>query len=175
LFAFGLVVERLGVLRLADNTFVTRSGALAASGQMEKLPEPRSYRFGTEGHYRTWEVAARQFVDVLTGTGLLPKTLMGETPWAKDMDNGQELPLFRGLDPVRANEIHERYYAFLRDLGVRSVRLPDELAVSTYSHRWGAAPYHYVSPAYEWMRDRSWRASSSSPGSDDRDASRCCG
>ncbi len=154
LFAFDLVVERLGVLRLADNTFVTRSGPLAASGQMENLPAPRSYRFGTEGHYRTWEVAARKFVDVLTRTGLLAKTLMVETPWAKDMDNGQELPLFRGLDPVQANIIYERYYAFLRDLGVRSVRLPDELAVSTDSHRWGAAPYHYVPAAYEWMRDR---------------------
>jgi hypothetical protein len=122
LSAFDLVVEGLGVLRLADNTFVTRSGALAASGRMEKLPAPRSYRFDTEGHHRTWEVAARKFVDVLTTTGLLAKTLMVETPWAKDMDDGEELPLFRGLDPVRANEIYERYYAFLRHLGVRSVR-----------------------------------------------------
>ncbi|MCU1521071.1 MAG: hypothetical protein JWN19_1456 [Arthrobacter sp.] len=155
LFAFDLVVERLGVLRLADNTFVTRSGALATSGQLKKLATaPRSYRFGTEGHYRTWEVAARKFVAVLTRTGLLAKTLMVETPWANVMDNGQELPRFRGLDPNKANGIYERYYAFLRDLGVQSVRLPDELAVSTDAHRWGAAPYHYVPPAYEWIRDR---------------------
>jgi hypothetical protein len=155
LFVFDLVVERLGVLRLPDNTFVTRSAALAKSGQLERLSTgPRSYRFGTEGHFRTWEVAARKFIAHLTQTGLLRKTLLIETPWAKTKDNGEELPRFRNMDPLEANDIYERYYAVMRDLGVSSVRLPLEMAVSTDTHRWGAAPYHYVPAAYDWMRDR---------------------
>lgn len=146
-----LVVERLGV-RQYQQGFLTRSNELARSALGESLTsEHPSVRFATDRHFKLWCYGARQLVDVLRRESALERTLVFDTPWASFTQTGIEVPGFRNQSPSKMNELFERYYAYLRELGLHIVRLPDELVLSDDDHQWGPAPYHYHREAYVWL------------------------
>lgn len=154
LFVIDILSERLGVFKLADGSYITHSGELGRSGLLNSLEiKPSLLRFGTDRHFATWKSASTKFVGVLKNSKILEKTIHIETPWASKTDTGDDVEPFRGLPAEQANEMYERYFEHLRNLGVRSCRLPLELAVSSNRHKWGPNPYHYAEPAYLWMRD----------------------
>lgn len=154
LFAIDILSERLGVFKLADGSYITHSGELGRSGLLNSLDvKPSLLRFGTDKHFATWKSAANKFVDVLKNSKVLEKTVLIETPWASKTDTGEDVEPFRGISSEQANEMYQRYFKYLRDLGVKSCKLPHELAVSSNQHKWGRNPYHYAEPAYLWIRD----------------------
>lgn len=148
-----LLSERLGVFALPDKTYITHSVELKKSGRLGDL-RPPLVKFGTDKHFHLWRRGMLKFARVLESRGLLGKTLVFDTPWAEFTDSGEEVPLFRNISAVEAGLLYVRYYSFIEELGIRVVRLPVELAISTESHKWGVAPYHYIESAYLWMRDR---------------------
>ena len=153
LVVIDLLSERLGLLALPDRTYVTNSRELQLSGRLGTLKTKR-IAFGTDRHYQLWQRAVARLVSALEHTQLLDKVLVLETPWAEHTETGEPVPLFRGLQSPEANQMYLRYYAFIRELGIRSVRIPDNLVVSSLTHKWGPAQYHYADPAYHWMRDQ---------------------
>lgn len=148
-----LLSERLGVLALSDGAYVTNSRELGLSGRLGPLKTKR-IAFGTDRHYKLWERATTRLMSTLERTNLTSKVLVLETPWAEQTEAGTQVPPFRGMQAPEANQLYLRYYALIRKLGLRSVRIPDDLAVSSLAHKWGPAPYHYADPAYHWMRDQ---------------------
>lgn len=148
-----LLSERLGVFSLADGTYVTNSRELRASGRLGDL-KPKATAFGTDRHFGLWQRAVSRLIRNLADAELTSKVLVIETPWAERTDTGEHVTPFRGIPAAEANEMYLRYYAHLRELGLRTARLPDELAVSSLTHKWGPDPYHYIDPAYHWMREQ---------------------
>lgn len=148
-----LLSERLGVFVLPDGSYVTNSRELARSGRLGSL-KPKLIKFGTDKHFGLWKRAVARWVRNLHDGGVFDRTLVIETPWASVTDTGELVEEFREMSPGTANVLYFRYYQHLRDVGLRAVRLPDHLAVSTVNHKWGASPYHYADPAYHWIRDQ---------------------
>lgn len=149
-----LVDERLGVLQLPDESFVTRSHELVRSNWLEVLDQkPPLIRFGTDEHFTLWTDAANKFVSQLRSLGCLGRVVLLQTPWAEKTDSGDLLRPFRGIPASHANEQYARYFRYLEDLNITHYRLPDKYALSTESHRWGPSPFHYFEPAYIHMRD----------------------
>lgn len=146
-----LVVERFGVRKYQEG-FLTQSNELAKSSLGKSLtPAHPAIRLSTERHFKLWSYGARQLVGVLREESALERTIVFDTPWASQTRAGTELAGFRNRTPRRMNELYEPYYAYLRELGLRVRRLPDELVLSDDQHQWGPAPYHYVPEAYEWL------------------------
>lgn len=153
LFLFDILSERLGVYRLPGGTHITRSVELAKTKLIHTLERPAaSIRFGTDAHFELWTRAADSFLEKLAGLKLLDRTVLFEAPWTDYTDVGEPVPRFRGWTADEANELYARYYAYLREKGVRTRTLPADLAVSVSTHKWGPSPYHYVDEAYHWMK-----------------------
>ncbi len=149
-----LVVERLGV-RQYQKGFLTRSNELVKSQLGKSLTTAHpSIRFATERHFKLWRYSARQLVQVLRKESALERTVVFDTPWASHTQDGTEVAGFRNQSPEEMNELYEPYYAYLRELGLRVERLPNELVLSDGNHQWGPAPYHYVPGAYAWMAQK---------------------
>ncbi|TDK27680.1 hypothetical protein E2F48_00620 [Arthrobacter crusticola] len=154
IFLIDLLSDRLGVYALPDKTYITNSRELRASGRLGSLEKgPSLIKFGTEKHFNLWKRAADKLVASINEVGLRERTLVMETPWASRTDTGEEVVSFRGMSASEAGELYRPYYTHLRRRGLLSKRLPDKLAVSSLTHKWGPEPYHYAPPAYEWMRD----------------------
>lgn len=77
LLVLDLAVERYGVLKLPDGSYVTRSSEFVRSGLVTSLPSPPSWlRPGTQPHASLWTKAAEQLVSVLEEVGLKERTLI---------------------------------------------------------------------------------------------------
>ncbi|MDQ0678107.1 hypothetical protein QFZ30_001489 [Arthrobacter pascens] len=148
-----LLSERLGVLALADGSYVTNSRELRTSGRLGDL-KPKQIAFGTDRHFNLWQRAVRQLMRNLSAGNLTNKVLVIETPWATLTDTGEDVTTFRGIPAAEANTLYLRYYDHLRTLGLRAARIPEHLAVSSLTHKWGPGSYHYADPAYHWMREQ---------------------
>lgn len=152
LLLIDLTDERLGVHKLPDNSFVTRSSELIQSGLLNSLESiPGVIQIGSERHWLFWERAATRFVDRLASIGLLDKTIIFNTPWATESIEGVTVPGFRNFTVQEMNENLKRYGDFLKTLGLKVVDLPQEIAKSTKQHKWGIAPFHYQDLVYEWI------------------------
>lgn len=148
-----LTDERLGVRALPDGSYVTDSAELHLSGAMDGIRARRIY-FGTDEHFTLWRDAADAFANAVETAGLLDKALVLETPWADITEAGDTVPRYRDMPADDVSALYSRYHTYLSGLGFRTVKLPRELAIGAAGHKWGPAPYHYATPAYNWMRDQ---------------------
>ncbi|NOJ61712.1 DUF6270 domain-containing protein [Arthrobacter sp. 260] len=147
-----LTDERLGVARLADKSFVTRSKELMRTKRLDLLPDkPVRFDFGTDRHTQVWMRAA---TNLFARIQAMPfQVLVINTPWAHMTDEGRLVPDER-VSPSVANTTFQTFADHLRELEVNVVDMPGELALSTASHKWGPAAYHYAPPAYQWIRNQ---------------------
>lgn len=153
LFVFDLLSERLGVYRVPGGTYITKSVELAKTGLVATLPRAAVViAFGTDEHFNLWKAAADALAARLRTAGLLDRALLFEVPWTDVTITGEMVPKFRGWDASHANKLYARYYAYIRSLGIRVVPVPEELALSTTSHKWGPSPYHFIDETYIWMK-----------------------
>ncbi|TRY17799.1 hypothetical protein FOJ82_11040 [Tessaracoccus rhinocerotis] len=152
LFVIDLLVERLGVLALPDGSYVTRTPSLHKSGAIGDLFLGAPWiKFNTPEHRRLWTVAANNLVDRLRELGMVSRTLLVETPWASTSLTGTPVKPFLGWPTEEVDRWYEPYYEVLRGLGIRSIRIPEELVLSDDEHKWGASPFHYAPAAHEWL------------------------
>lgn len=152
LFLLDLLVERFGVLELPDGAYVTRTPNLNKSGVLGDLfLEAPHIKFGTPAHLELWRPAAEQLVSCLESSGLLGRSLLVETPWTGVTLAGEPVRPYSGWDPEETNAKYAVYYDILKGLGIRAIRLPDELVVSDENHKWGASPFHYAPATHDWL------------------------
>jgi hypothetical protein len=151
-----LTDERLGVIRLPDGTFVTRSSELAKSGRLTQVKGTRrNIDAATEDHWNLWEAAAGKFFDAITSLGLREKTIVLNAPWARVTELGDPVPAFRGLNnDEQVSAYLARCSEHLKALGFEVASLPEELRVAHSSHKWGPAPYHFGMDANRWIADQ---------------------
>lgn len=144
--------ERLGVHKLLDGSFVSRSHELVSSGRLGNLtPIPGTIQMGTARHWEFWKRAANKYAQLLDDLGLKQKALVVHTPWTSRSTCGSEVPLYRHFTSEAMNEHLQACSDHYRGLGLQVVEMPEDLAVTTSSHERGIAQYHYDKPAHEWI------------------------
>lgn len=153
LLVIDLTDERLGVLRLPDGTYITRSAELESSG---RLPNVRGTLLtidpATEDHWKLWESAASRLFGALTTMGLREKTIVLSTPWAQFTDTWAPVDSFRGLNSdSELNAYFAECCAHIKTLDYKVLTLPEELRVAHSGHKWGPAPYHFGPQANTWI------------------------
>lgn len=142
-----LVDDRFGV-RECNGGYITPSAEFQSSGAGTQLSVGKLIAFGTDEHFLLWKSAAQIIVANLGP--VLGKTFVLQAKFANQTIEGTPVPPARGRDAESWNTDYDRYYRFLRELGFAVLELPDDLALSTSAHQWGAAPFHYISDAYSW-------------------------
>lgn len=142
--------DRLGAFRMEDGSYITRSAELERSGRLGGR-RPPFVKFGSDRHFVLWKNAFAKFIRTAEISGLLPKIVVLEATWAAFLESGDKTPMFRDFDANKGNEQYERYYSHVRAHGLKTVRIPDSLAVGSNQHKWGPAPYHYVDETYSWL------------------------
>lgn len=147
-----LTDERLGVVRLPDGTYVTRSHELVTSGRLKAVQgRTEDIRILTERHWTLWEAAATRLLGALSQMGLREKTVILNTPWAERTQAGDPVPPFWNLDVAEVNAYFTECCAHLRSLGYKVVDLPPEFRYPASDHKWGTAPYHFGDSAMTWI------------------------
>lgn len=165
LFVIDLLVERLGVLALPDGSYVTRTPNLNKTGAIGDLFLGAPWvKFNTPEHFRLWTLAAINLVDRLREAGMVERTLLVETPWASTTLTGTPVKPFVGWPTEKVDGWYEPYYSVLKGLGIRSIRIPEELVFSDDEHKWGASPFHYAPATHEWLAGQ-FRAALAASGS----------
>ena len=146
-----LVDERLGVIALQGGGFCTRSQELLSSGLLERTEgHSEVIAFGTDEHFALWEGAAEQFLQLLSRTGLLKKTLLIEGTFASLADDGSAANKWWHQPANFWNHSYRRYHEVLKTAGLRT-HVVGEAAISSSAHKWGPAAFHYVDQAYMAM------------------------
>lgn len=154
-FAMDLLVERLGVLKMPDGTYITRSNELIKSSALSPLkPAPPHIREGTPQHQNLFHRAAFHLADSLNGHDLLSRTIVISTPLANVTSTGRPMHKFQRYDVEAISSLLAGYAHTLQELGIEVRRMPPELAVADEDHQWGAAPWHYTAPAYDWISEQ---------------------
>lgn len=149
-----LTDERLGINRLTSTMYATNSVELVDSGWLKSLKtKPKLIAIGSEEHWKLWTESARNLVTLLTDVNLLEKTLVIYTPWAEEAEDGETIPLFRGIRTPLMSRYLIRCAGYLEGLGLKVAYMPEALSLTTRHHHWGIAPYHYTNSAYEWIAD----------------------
>lgn len=149
IFLFDILSERLGTYRLSGGTYITNSTELANSGILPKSDFSKTLiRFGSERHFSTWSKSAEQLRDLLQSNDILKKSYLIKANWTDFTIQGTTTPRFRGIESEKANELYERYYDFLVQLGFRTIEPGPEIAQSDENHKWGPSQYHYQSEFY---------------------------
>ncbi|MCD4852205.1 DUF6270 domain-containing protein [Arthrobacter sp. AK01] len=150
-----LTDERLGVIKVAENTYVTRSVELIQSGLIENLEKAAWIQFGTEEHYELWQESVRQFAEFTRAHGLQSKLVLFNLPWSMWDDEGTPLKKIWDLFPDEANNVLARYVAVVRQhMDVNYLDIPWAQVAASKTHKWGVAPYHYEDHVYEVVADK---------------------
>jgi hypothetical protein len=149
LLLWDVVDERLGVYRLPDGSFVTRTPELIGTALHDHLERTaRLVAFGSDEHLGLWRAAAGAWVEVLRRHDLLARTLVVAPPWATRSDDGSPVPTSFGLGAEQANRLSAPYLACAAALGAPVLTVPPDTAVAAAGHRWGLAPFHYADATY---------------------------
>lgn len=146
-------IERFGVYRLPDATFVTLSPELHASGIIRNT-NAKLVELGTDRHTGFWGVAARRFASRLESLGLKDKTLVIDAPWVTHDTDGTPFSGYRGKSVTEVSELVEVFPRMLGELGLQVERMPTGVASAPVDHRWGRAPFHFGDDAMRWVADQ---------------------
>ncbi|MBV1780732.1 hypothetical protein KRR55_16575 [Paeniglutamicibacter sp. ABSL32-1] len=159
LFVLDFHVERLGVLKLPDGSFITSSNEIADSGVLNHLNRPPGKVFlGTNRHSDFWTHAARRFYARLEFMGIQDKVLIVDAPWATHTTDGTELGPFAGRPLREVSDNISSLTQKLADYGLKVVTMPREFSVAPTNHKWGLSPFHFGEPAMEWVSNQMIRA-----------------
>lgn len=150
-----LVDERLGVYPYPENRYLTFSNELHQSGLMNNMKGRQAFvPFGDDLHFELWSSAAQSFTDLLVEASLLAKSRVIVAPFVDHTLEGESVTQTRDLSAKVWNERYIRYYDLLEELGFNLVSIPEESVLSTETHKWGSAQYHYVDSAYKVLASK---------------------
>lgn len=152
LLVVDLQVERLGVQRLPDGSFATRSWELLDSKFLNRysvLPDP--LMLGSALHTQYYEVAAKRFTQKIRTLGLFEKTLVLDAPWADAYSTGEKIADYKGTPISLWNTNFKSLSMTLRNQGLTVRTMPKELAIADPDHQWGPSPFHFGSDATRWI------------------------
>lgn len=144
LLIWDLMIERVGVAKVATGGMVTRNGVPQSStGNLKG-----SYVFGTDAHMRQWTWALERFVALLDSTGLKEKTVINATPWATVDSAGNPATSESTMKPEWFNENVRNYWQAAERMGIKIAQVDAKDAIADPNHKWGPAYFHYVPHTY---------------------------
>lgn len=152
-----LIVERLGVYRNEEGEILTHSWELERSTLLEQ--QQRSFQhinFGDDEHFELWKTAAMT-LRLLTQDLELPAIILAPA-WAARADNGGGGFDYRGTPAAEWNDLYNRYYHYLAEIGFTLIRPPARLVIAKKEHKWGLAAYHYIDKMYAYLAEEIDRA-----------------
>lgn len=139
--------ERLGVYRVPTGGYVSRVVDYEAGiyRGVEKLGGP--VRVGSATHRELWLRALDKFVGRLELAGLKDRVVLNALPWATKDEDGSETST-NNIDPRAFNALLEDYSAEVERRGIRVAHPDPARVLQASTHKWGAAPFHYVPDSY---------------------------
>lgn len=141
--------ERHGIYLHPDGGVITRSVDGIRAGVYDLLDsEWRHIPFGSLEHLALYAEAATHFAAALSSRNVLSKTFLISAPWATQLDSGASTPSSMGLRAAEANESIPLYEEILEKVGLRKVSAAPEHVVGDSHHKWGPAPFHYITSFY---------------------------
>lgn len=147
LIVWDLMIERVGVQKVASGGMITRNGTPRAEG-VARNAIGGSYEFGTDPHFRQWEWAFAKFQETLDQLKLRDHTIVNATPWAQYNKHGDRTQSDSDMTPEWFNGNVERYWRAIEDAGIKVARIPQAGAIADPDHQWGPAYFHYVPGTY---------------------------
>lgn len=148
-------IERLGVHKLPDGSFLTPSAEIRASGILETIDGLRSpINPGTERHTRFYRNAVRKFTLHLERLGLRERVIVINAPWAIQDTDGVPFGTYRGIDVSVMSAHMDSLCRILEEAGISVRDMPGELAIAPVNHQWGRGPYHFGVEAMDWVADQ---------------------
>lgn len=146
--------DRHGVYPIAGS-FVSNTGELKRSTMLETLDHGDLIEFGTTEHKRLFRQSATKLRRVMTKAGVFDRVLVLNLRFAAEADNGEPMPLARGMTAPEVNDKYEYYYKVLASLGFAlTPEPPSELVVANSRHKWGLQQDHFIDEMYHWWADR---------------------
>lgn len=149
-----LIDERFNLLRLTyPESFATLSNELASLRfPYQTYGEVISNK--SEEYLclwkKSWDIIVNKFKDL----GILDKVFINKVYWASSLSEGNSPIPGLDLDTVEFynSRLNKMYEYIARDINKNNfIEAPGEYFISTTNHRWGASPYHYDSPYYDFM------------------------
>ncbi|MFE4196517.1 DUF6270 domain-containing protein [Paenarthrobacter sp. NPDC056912] len=145
-----LTDERLGVIKVGHDSYITRSVELLQSGLIDNIGDPEWIKFGSNEHFELWRNSVVNFADFVRAHSIESKIVLFNLPWSMHDDFGAPIQKSWGMFPDEANNLLAKYMGVLREhLNLATIELPWEMAVSSRDHKWRLAPYHYHDDVYQ--------------------------
>ncbi|TFH57406.1 DUF6270 domain-containing protein [Glutamicibacter arilaitensis] len=152
LYVMDFHVERLGVQKLPDGSFVTRSSELMKSKVLESIPNLGPVvRIGSKNHTIAFRNSVNKLARRLEMLEIKDKVLIINAPWAEVDDKGEPFGAYRGKPVCELSGHIEALTQMFADNGVKVATMPKEVAVADAEHKWMRAPFHYGAPAMQWV------------------------
>ena len=145
-----LVDERLGVYPVNHGGYVTWLNELNYSGWLPAIPHGKLVEFGSDAHFKLFAESAPRVADALSDK----RSILLKFNFAAKSIEGQVVPEANSRSAAWWNEAYARYYDAACSAGIEVLEVPAELCLSTTSHRWGIAQYHYQDEFYFWIAEQ---------------------
>lgn len=145
-----LVDERLGAYLLPDGSVITRSLELIESGAEQYLPQGAQHlAFGTQQHFEYWQTAIAYIGERFQHYMPQATVVLLDIPWAEWSETGEQTPDSFGVSARDANPVFQSYAQVAKQaLGAQVVSLDPSEVMSSPTHPWGNAPFHYAENVY---------------------------
>jgi hypothetical protein len=148
-----LIDERFRVLAIG-NTLVTDSNEMRKSGLVTLLSARLAFARGSEQDYAGFQRSADQLARELAEASM--PLILHEAYLATHLQNTNDVQPFPESQAGQNEAVNtrlQRYYRILADTCSprMTVRVPEELTMADANHTWGAAPYHYIAPYYQYF------------------------
>ena len=145
--------DRRGVYEIGPSQRVSFTGELGRSKVLDRYPDRRFVRFGTDEHYELFRISAREIKDLLVECAAFSRTRVLKFDFTDRSTNGVAIPKVLGTSGSTWNVLYSRYYEELIRLGFTVLTLPSAYSISTITHQWGIGQDHFMDEAYFWLRD----------------------
>ncbi len=143
-----LTDERFGVIEYGGG-FITPSNEFRRSAWNDVVVG-RRIPFASDEHVALFRELAPRMKERLRGR----RAWVLRARFADVTDTGESVRRSDGRSGDQWQVAFAPYFAVLEELGLPILDVPDELAVASKDHLWGAAAMHYADPFYAWVADR---------------------
>ncbi|MFE6971169.1 DUF6270 domain-containing protein [Isoptericola sp. NPDC057653] len=145
-----LTDERLGAYVLPDGSVITRSTELISSGAENHLPAGSQHLpFGSDQHFQYWSQGIAAVGELVRQHMPHAAVVLLDIAWAERSDSGAPTPASFGISAADANPVFDAYVQVATQaLRAEVVSLRPEEVVSSPTHPWGDAPFHYAEDVY---------------------------
>lgn len=154
LYVVDFIDERFNLYEAPGGGVCTLSNELLSSGF--SVDGGRVIASGSDEFFLLWEQGWRALVSKLSQKWHLDRLRVHKAYWSKSSEDGSGFPTYPPDSIESANAFLDRLYARVaQDVPAQHVvECSPSLTMGAAGHRWGASPFHYVTPYYrEFMRN----------------------